>query len=125
MSCFRKDVQDVIIGRYPDHLPKSYGNRFSLYLSTKLCYGIALALKIQVGFFTSKYILSSPSIIEYYRLCVRLRAVLLYVGFSLLDSFTTCCGLHGHLRVCRILHLFIFIYMVGQGNLTFYKPVPT
>jgi hypothetical protein len=26
-------------------------------------------------------------------------------------SFTTCFGLHGHLQVCRILHMFIFIYL--------------
>jgi hypothetical protein len=26
-------------------------------------------------------------------------------------SFTTCLGLHGHLQACRILHMFIFIYL--------------
>jgi hypothetical protein len=30
--------------------------------------------------------------------------------FSL--SFTTCCGLHGHLQVCRILHIVIFICLM-------------
>jgi hypothetical protein len=25
--------------------------------------------------------------------------------------FTTCFGLHGHLQVCRILHIFMFIYL--------------
>jgi hypothetical protein len=42
----------------------------------------------------------------YCRLCLCLRAALLYVGFPL--SFTTCFGLHGHLQVYRILHIFIF-----------------
>jgi hypothetical protein len=42
----------------------------------------------------------------YYRLCLRLRAALLYVGFSLLVSFTTCFGLLGHLLVCTCLHIF-------------------
>jgi hypothetical protein len=41
----------------------------------------------------------------YYRLCLRLRAALLYVGFPL--SFTACFGLHGHLQVCKSLHIFI------------------
>ncbi|XP_023705557.1 uncharacterized protein LOC111863446 [Cryptotermes secundus] len=48
------DVQDFIVRKYPDHLPESYGNRFSLYLSTKLCYGIVLALRIQLSIFTNE-----------------------------------------------------------------------
>jgi hypothetical protein len=47
----------------------------------------------------------------YCRLCFRLRAALL-CWFSL--SFATYFGLHGHLQVCRILHVFIclFIYLL-------------
>jgi hypothetical protein len=42
----------------------------------------------------------------YYRLCLRLHAALSYVGFSLLDSFTACFGLLGHLYMCTCLLLF-------------------
>jgi hypothetical protein len=49
------------------------------------------------------YILASSCTVlfsGYYRLCLRLRVALLYVAFSLLDSFTTCFGLLGHFQVC-------------------------
>jgi hypothetical protein len=55
LSRFSNDIQNFIVGSYPDHLPESLGNRFSLYLSTKLCHGIVLALRIQLSYFTSKY----------------------------------------------------------------------
>jgi hypothetical protein len=42
----------------------------------------------------------------YYRLCLRLRAALLYVGFLLLVSFTTHFGLLGHLQVRTCLLIF-------------------
>jgi hypothetical protein len=38
--------------------------------------------------------------------CLRLRAALLYVGFSLQVSFTTCFSLLGHLQVCTCLLIF-------------------
>jgi hypothetical protein len=38
--------------------------------------------------------------------------------FSL--SFTTCFGLHGHLHVCRILHIFIFICLKDSALLLFF-----
>jgi hypothetical protein len=31
--------------------------------------------------------------------------------------FTTCFGLHGHLQVCRILHIFIFICLKDSASL--------
>jgi hypothetical protein len=37
--------------------------------------------------------------------------------FSL--SFTTCFGLHGHLQVCRIFHIFIFICLKDSASLLF------
>jgi hypothetical protein len=38
--------------------------------------------------------------------------------FSL--SFTTCFGLHGHLQVCRILHIFLFIRLRDSASLLFW-----
>jgi hypothetical protein len=59
IQCFSDDVENIIVRKYPDHLPESIGSRFSLYLSSKLCYGIVLALKTQLNCLTSKCILSS------------------------------------------------------------------
>jgi hypothetical protein len=39
----------------------------------------------------------------YVFVCVKLYCMLVFT------VFTTCFGLHGHLQVCRILHIFIFI----------------
>ena len=57
IQCFSDDVENIIVRRYPDHLPESIGSRFSLYLSSKLCYGIVLALKTQLSSLTSKCLL--------------------------------------------------------------------
>jgi hypothetical protein len=53
----------------------------------------------------------------YCRLCLRLRAALLYVG---LHSFTTCFELHGHLQVCRIPHIFYFHISRDSCSLLFW-----
>jgi hypothetical protein len=54
----------------------------------------------------------------YWRLCLCLRAALVCAGFPL--SFTTCFGLHGHLQVCRILHIFVFICWKDSASLLFW-----
>jgi hypothetical protein len=64
---FSKDIQSFIVRSYPDHLPEGFGNRFSLYLSTKLCHGIVLALRIQMDVFISKYTLLDTFILEKYK----------------------------------------------------------
>jgi hypothetical protein len=53
-----------------------------------------------MSFPPKSYAINSKVHNGYRRLCVRLVAVLLYVGFS--PSFTTCFGLQGHLQVCRV-----------------------
>ena len=58
IRCFSDDVESVILRGYPDHLPEDMGSQFSLYLSSKLCRGIACALKTQLKYLTSKCMLS-------------------------------------------------------------------
>jgi len=58
IQCFSDDVENIVVRNYPDHLPEHLGSQFSLYLSSKLCRGIVLALKTQLNCLTSKCILS-------------------------------------------------------------------